>query len=133
MTGCVLCVAPLRKILVWKNEMELPKIEVLIRKEVEDIHSSALKILEGLGFKTESSDVLCARVRGRLFQKEKADKWQASGAHGVAEKAHRRVMEILSHRLPDTFEKLPVCGKFFHFFKEKRYHPLRGEICHSPA
>jgi trimethylamine--corrinoid protein Co-methyltransferase len=42
-------------------------------------------------FKTELWD-----TRGRLFQREKADKWQASGAPDVADKAHERVREILS-------------------------------------
>ncbi len=37
--------------------MEFPKIEVLKNEEVLDIHNSALRILDELGFKTDSSDI----------------------------------------------------------------------------
>jgi trimethylamine--corrinoid protein Co-methyltransferase len=50
--------------------MEFPEVEVLTPAEVDDIHSTALRILEEIGFKTDSSEITALFRMNGIVQKE---------------------------------------------------------------
>jgi trimethylamine--corrinoid protein Co-methyltransferase len=52
--------------------MSVPRLEVLNEKELDDIHSAAIQILEDVGFKTDSSDVVELMKKAGIKQDEGA-------------------------------------------------------------